>query len=926
MSPAVAADLRPSFARTKIQLPRASGDLVERPQLEARLGAALSERPLTLLIAPAGWGKTSALARQCGKLDADCRVIWVSLDEDDDVPRFLACLSGALAPLDLPWHVSPAALPVLAQGDRGLRAVSDEIVNALAEALVGRGLLVFDDVHRVNDARIVELLAMLVEHVPPSWGVVIASRSEPALPLARLRVSGRMAEFRQGDLRFRDEEVAALLRQASRDEAGAAALVARAEGWAAGLRLMLSSSSQGAAMPGAPMRHVFDYLAEEVLDAMAPEMRRFLVRCSVLPELTPARCAQVSGMPAAASLFDEIERQGLFVTALDASHQTLRLHDLFRDFLEARLVREEPGELPALLVRAADGEDDLVRALTWLARAEAWGRLADRLLRHGQDLIHGGRAATVEKFLALCPGTLFGERADLHLLQGLCHFNRFAFDEVVASMAEAATAFDAQGRRDDAAFARVLMYTSRMNTGGIDEARRGLSEIAARDHGPVVNALAALYSAWVAIADNDPGAVTPHYASMVRHIEASASVEALEMTYFQMFLVGYPGIDPWMARWERLAAVHTGDRAGLLRTALAHVRAGRALAAGRLDDAAQWLDSADDDIEWLGSPVAAVSENAFLHIVVDAVRGDAAALQAPHDRYARIYHATPGLYRAHAGGLAYVESFARWLLHDDAALQPLADEAARLRHPHEWRTLGNEFAEMAASAALARGDAAAALAALRDHVPAISCTQSFSFSRSRLLLAETYRALGRLDDAAATLRPWLADVIAGGACAGAVLAGPRVMVPLAQADWAGRLDAAERECLARMRALAVDARAQARRGHGQDAQHGLSAQHEQNAPHAQASVADASDVPLATPAAQARSGATTAPAGAHPHGLSARELEVLTLLAAGDSNKVIARRLDLSPHTVKRHVANILGKLGVDTRGQAAAAFRAIRS
>ncbi|MBL8301197.1 MAG: transcriptional regulator, partial [Ideonella sp.] len=118
---ATVAPPRVSFARTKIQAPRPRPDLVERPRLEARLGAALAGQPLTLLVAPAGWGKTAALTRQCARLGDEHRVVWLSLDEDDDLPRFLACLSGALAPLDLPWHVSPAALPVLAQGDRGLR-------------------------------------------------------------------------------------------------------------------------------------------------------------------------------------------------------------------------------------------------------------------------------------------------------------------------------------------------------------------------------------------------------------------------------------------------------------------------------------------------------------------------------------------------------------------------------------------------------------------------------------------------------------------------------------------------------------------------------------------------------------------------------------------------------------------------------------
>jgi LuxR family maltose regulon positive regulatory protein len=186
-----------TFARTKIQLPRPRADLIARDALEAALGAALAQARLTLLLAPAGWGKTSALARQIARLPAGSALAWVAADEDDDVPRFLAALGAALEPLELPWRVAPSALGTLSETERGLRMVADELVNALAEAEVARGLIALDDVHRLTDPRLFELLAALLERLPPRWGLVLASRTEPPLPIARWRARGELAEFRQ---------------------------------------------------------------------------------------------------------------------------------------------------------------------------------------------------------------------------------------------------------------------------------------------------------------------------------------------------------------------------------------------------------------------------------------------------------------------------------------------------------------------------------------------------------------------------------------------------------------------------------------------------------------------------------------------------------------------------------------------------------
>lgn len=177
-----------SVAQTKHQAPRPRPHLVDRPRLQHRLAEALASQRLTLVVAPAGWGKSSALSRQVAALPEAYVCAWVTADADDDLFRFVACLGAALEPLDLDWRVSPSALAVLARDERGIRSVVDEIVNAMAGMQAPRGVLVLDDMHRITDADVLSLVSGLIDRLPASWGVVLASRHEPAgLPVSRWR-------------------------------------------------------------------------------------------------------------------------------------------------------------------------------------------------------------------------------------------------------------------------------------------------------------------------------------------------------------------------------------------------------------------------------------------------------------------------------------------------------------------------------------------------------------------------------------------------------------------------------------------------------------------------------------------------------------------------------------------------------------------
>lgn len=873
-----------SFALAKIQPPRPRAGLVARPALEDNLGRALAEQRLTLLVAPAGYGKTSALTRQIQQLPAGWSLAWVSVDEDDQLPRFLACLAAALEPYDLPWRVAPDALALLAQADHGLRDVATELVNALAGAETERGLLVLDDAHRLSDPRIFSLLQTLIERLPAPWGVVLASRVEPPLSLARLRAQGELAEFRQFDLRFNEAEVGALL-SLSATAAGASPreLLERTDGWAAGLRLSL------AARPGLPrasvptQRHLFDYLAAEVLDELPADLRAFLLRCSVLPELTAARCAHVAEVPQAARLLDDIERRGLFASVVEADEFTLRLHDLFRDFLEDRLQREHPDELPRLLQRAAEHEGDLSRAVGYLARAGAWDQATAVLARRAQEQLGVGASATLEQLLALFPEDELARRPDLQLVRGLIAWPNFDWSTLLVAMQQAAAGFARMGRDRDAVLTRANVCSGLWHAGRLAESSRELSALRAMPLDDAARAFVCYSSAWDEFANARTEQVAPMFAQMLASLER-LPVPMLWMQFpTHCVFVGLPGMQVLLDRFAHSALRVCGDAPTQLRAGVAHIQAWLALAAGRLDEAGEALQRAEDDAHWLGMPRIVVTEQRLARTIWLALRGERERCHAVAQELIddlRL-HSPMSHRQVHESEVLFVHLRACWILQDFEALRRVDAELQRAGNAHEWPAAPLNRRYGSALVALAEGRLDEARALLQPLASDVNRSLFYPATQARLMLAAIELQQGRLDAAAETLRPWFDDVRDRREIGGALLAGQPVLARLQAVAWGSRLAPADQALLVHLASLLQPSQA------------------------------------VSPAPASARAVGTS--------GLSERETEVLARIAAGDSNKLIARAFDLSPHTVKRHVANILGKLGVDTRGQAAARWRELQ-
>ena len=364
-----------TLIRTKLHLPFARLELVSRPRLQARIAEGL-RGPLTLITAPAGFGKTTLVA----SFVATCRmpVAWLSLDKDDNqVERFLKYLVAALQEAD---HMigSDAAQLLAAARQAPPEAVLTSLINDLDSASEEIAL-VLDDYQFISSQAVHEEVAFLLEHCPKTFHLVIASRSDPALPLVRLRARGQTVELRVADLSFTEPEAAQFLNEVMGlhlDTGSVAVLEERTEGWIVGLQMAALSMRDRKDVFGfiegfsATNRYILDYLLEEVLASQPPEIQHFLLHTSILGRLTAPLCDTVVAndegakregddrslfLSQSASILEYLERANLFLVPLDDERVWYRYHHLFADLLRTQLQRSLGAQGVAQLhVRASE--------------------------------------------------------------------------------------------------------------------------------------------------------------------------------------------------------------------------------------------------------------------------------------------------------------------------------------------------------------------------------------------------------------------------------------------------------------------------------------------------------------------------------------------------------------------------------------------
>jgi LuxR family transcriptional regulator, maltose regulon positive regulatory protein len=399
---------------TKLHIPRPPADRVSRPELLATLREAKHAR-LVLVSATAGAGKTTLLASWHADPEERRPFAWVSLDgQDNDPVRFWSCVLAALR------TVAPG---LGADVDAALRAPGVDlagvtvplVVNALA-ALGEPVVLALDDYHLIDNADVHRSLAFLLEHLPEAVQLALATRTDPPLPLARLRARGALAEVRAADLRLSEREAAACLNGSlgldlSPDQIER--LRIRTEGWAAGLQLVglsLQGREDREAYIGSfagDDRHIVDYVGVEVLDRQPPNVRRFLLRTAILERLCGELCDAVVGDRGSADILAALERANLFLVPLDSRREWYRYHHLFADVLVRELALEQPALAESLHRRASRWyrergfvPDAIHHAMAAGDAAEA----AELVAFNWLDYVNRGELETVEAWTRALPG------------------------------------------------------------------------------------------------------------------------------------------------------------------------------------------------------------------------------------------------------------------------------------------------------------------------------------------------------------------------------------------------------------------------------------------------------------------------------------------------------------------------------------------
>jgi LuxR family maltose regulon positive regulatory protein len=461
---------------------------VERKRLHdvLRQGRAL---PLTLVVAPAGWGKSTLVADWLAHDGVSAG--WVSLDRGDNDPkRFWRYL--LLAADQAGSAAGAAALRRLdAAGSDVLRDVLPAFVNELAAAEAPL-VLVLDDYHLVASAQVHMSVAMLLDRSPPQLHLTLITRADPPLPLSRLRVRGDLVELRAEDLRFSAGEALEFFSDRLGpllSEPDVLRLLARTEGWAAGLQLA-ALRLRDRADPSAFIErltgtdwHIVNYFGEEVLATQPPEVRDFLLVTSVLNRMCAPLCDALTGRSDGAELIGEIHRANLFLIPLDDEHRWFRYHHLFGDLLRHELTRTAPDRPSVLHQRAAQWYADHGNAAEAIGHALASGdgSLSSRLVAaHWRQPFNAGQLETVRMWLGALPAELAATDASLSAARVWVALDTGRLEEVGAALdaAEASVPPDTH--------LMVLRALQMYKTGDVGGAAARLREISPSSDDPFI--------------------------------------------------------------------------------------------------------------------------------------------------------------------------------------------------------------------------------------------------------------------------------------------------------------------------------------------------------------------------------------------------------------------------------------------------------
>lgn len=893
-----------SLLRSKLFPPPLNRHRVPRERLLEALAAGRS-RKVTLVSAPAGFGKSSLVAAWAETLP---RVAWLSLDSgEDDLRRFLRYAGAALAGVDA--SLSTGVEEVL----EGPRLPDGEtLVARLTEAMHEKEpfLLVLDDYHTLNSPAVHGFVERLLAYQPRSLHLVLVTREDPPLPLARLRGRGELNEIRTRALRFTVGETRAFLNKTmglALSEAQVQTLEERTEGWIAGLQLAALSLQRSddpagfvAAFAGDD-RYVLDYLMDEVFARQPEVVQQFLLQTSVLERLSAGLCAAVIeaeelAMEDLSSLLAQLDRANLFVVPLDNRREWYRYHHLFADLLRYRLKKTQPGLEPQLHQRASrwyEAQGYLNEAVKHALRAGDDERVAHLIESHGAAFFAANEMKTVLAWIERLPTALVDNRPTLLMIQAWAALSSGQPEEAERSLvqieASVGTSVEAlvgdgpaldaatRGALAEVAITRAVIATDRREAQqAVTLAQQALSalekETVTLFHGPPDLrgiALSPLASAYEML-----GNVTAAREAMV---EAAAISRQEENVHIRALATG---------RLGRLSALQ-----GKLQQAERHYR--DALAQTQPDG----RQSVYRSVAQAGLGALCYERNELAD--AEAHFHQAISLAGPIGHWETLIPAYVGLTQI---GQARGEQ--------EAAVAAL-DELARLRHQFGFQEKAPQVEVARIRLALQQGKVSAAARRARhfarpqaDLVPLVELQ---ALARARVWLAQ-----GQAEKALALVAPLVAQAKADKR-QGRLLA--LLLLQALALDAAGRREEALDKLAAALRRGQEEGYVRVFLDEGERLARLLYA-------------AVAADL---APAYGGRllnafefAAEESRPAGEVVEPLTAREEEVLAAVAEGLTNREIAQALSIALGTVKVHTYNIYGKLGVGNRVEAVARARTL--
>jgi len=882
---------------TKFLRPSSGPRCVHRERLYKLLDTATPKR-LNLIVAPAGFGKTTLAAHWCARHPAPSA--WLSLDEHDDEPlRFWQYLVGTLAHAGLPG-LNGRCKPPASDSEDDITAGIHWLINVLAED--GRPWsLVLDDLQVINNSLILRQLAYFIDYLPPGVSVTLTSRSEPPLPLSRWRVRGWIQDIHPALLAFTSVECRQFFHDTMSmplSEEDMDRVFQRTEGWVAAMQLSALAGNQDTPpsslyqdeAPHTGERQISDYILTEVLDHQVPEHVSFMLDTACCPRLCASMCDAIRGTGDSQEQLQTLYKLNLFLIPLDEQGQWYRYHDLFRDALLQRIRQTEPLRAAQLWQKTVHWlleHGQVQEAISQILHQQDWQWLAKVLEEHGNNLIHGGHHLPVLRWLQSLPEALIDKRPHLQMLQiwALFFANRLgSLEPLLATLEEVlgkpgTEDGDRCGLHSEMTLVRAYLARSRNdNQRARDLTRKVLEDL---DHTRIPLKSVTYYGLGLdGYGRGDLTGAEEALASSVRYGKAEQQPSTV---------LSSGGLLAWIQ-------YHRGNAEGALTTA---------------SSVQQWVDRQHTDP---GQPrlVSCWLNSALTEICRERNEPDqAAAHLAP-----LLEHVNQGTEPGQHVVIQYVRGHLAFSLgHYLEAMEFLEDAADLCRHSRNHMVFEPPAcAALLARCYLATGTPDKALSCINS-LEAEPLTNPLNREQQQICQARVLLGLHRLREAWEILR-MLRNMAGDNDHSRHQL---EVMMLQAEILHLENRDADARALLDQVLSHASKA--------------GFLRLFAEESPRLQQLVLS---MPVLTAPGNwnrklrtllqhtPEQPPTNAPAPGLQEALSLREQEVLKLINEGYANKEIAKKLSVAPATVKAHIRNLYGKLGVRRRTEALARARAL--